>query len=80
MLNKIACHISEQNNDLELVIDFGSRKILSQNHSKLVTIPKTALLNWNKQEAKFVNVSLVQENGQRYIKLTPLHKTDLEEP
>ena len=78
MNDKRSSQIPTQNDDSKIVIDFGSRKILCQNFSRLVTLPKTALLNWNKQEAKFVNITLVYEKGQRYIKLTPIHSTELE--
>jgi hypothetical protein len=54
-----------------MVTDFGNRTISSQNFSKIVALPKTALINCG-IESSMVNVKLVQDNGERYIKLTPL--------
>jgi hypothetical protein len=54
------------------------RKILSQNFSKLVALPKTALTNCG-IESDRVNVKLVQDNGEKYIRLTPICQTNREE-
>jgi len=54
-----------------MVTDFGNRAISSQNFSKIVTLPKIALTNCG-LEATSVNVKLVQDKGERYIKLTPI--------
>jgi hypothetical protein len=54
-----------------MITDFGTRTISSQNFSKIVALPKTALTNCG-IEYKMVNVKLVQDNGERYIKLTPI--------
>ena len=56
--------------------DFGMRKILSQNFSRLVALPKTALTNCGCNDTARVNVQLVQDNGERYIKLTPVCQTE----
>ena len=53
------------------VIDFGIRKISSQNFSKIVTIPRDALRNCGDGKAMSVNVKLVQDKGEKYIKLIP---------
>ena len=62
-----------------MVTDFGDRTISSQNFSKIVTLPKTALTNCGAEETTKVNVKLVQDNGEKYIKLTPICQTDKEE-
>jgi hypothetical protein len=58
-------------NTKPMVIDCGVRKIVGQNFSKLVSLPKTALENLGK-DIKQVNVELVQENNSKYIKLVPI--------
>ncbi len=64
-------------NNHPMVTDFGNRTISSQNFSKIVTLPKTALTNCGKEATK-VNVKLVQDNGERYIKLTPMSEKESE--
>ncbi|MEX0861598.1 hypothetical protein [Nitrosopumilus sp.] len=48
--------------------DFGTRKISSQNFSKVIAIPKTALANLGRSST--MNVELVQENGEKFLKLS----------
>lgn len=50
--------------------DFGIRKISSQNFSKVIAIPKTAVENLGTRSTK-MRVELVQDKGERFIKLTP---------
>ena len=57
-------------NTKPMVIDCGDRKIVGQNFSKLVSLPKTALTNLG-SKATSLKVELVQENGEKYIKLSP---------
>ena len=52
------------------VTDFGLRQISQQNFSKLVVLPKVALQNIG--DVSQVNVKLVQDNGEKFIKLTPV--------
>ena len=59
-------------NTKELVTDFGERSIHDQNFSKIVALPKVALANCG--DVSRVNVKLVQENGTKYLKLTPVRK------
>ena len=61
-----------------MVTDFGNRTISSQNFSKIVTLPKTALTNCGVEETTKVNVKLVQQNGEKFIKLTPICETKKE--
>jgi hypothetical protein len=58
-------------NTKELVTDFGERSVHDQNFSKIVALPKVALANCG--DVSRVNVKLVQENGIKYLKLTPVH-------
>lgn len=62
---------NKPNSDSEsLVIDFGNRAISNQNFSKVVALPKTALENCGNPTS--LNVKLVQENGVKFLKLTPI--------
>lgn len=62
---------SKPNGDLESIYtDFGTRKVLTQNFSRLVSLPKTALINSGNPSR--VNVKLVQQGDQKFIKLTPI--------
>jgi len=54
-----------------MITDFGLRKISNQNYSKIIAIPKQALENCQ-PNADRVNIKLVQESKERYIKLTPI--------
>ncbi|MGY5148424.1 MAG: hypothetical protein ACW9W4_10540 [Candidatus Nitrosopumilus sp. bin_7KS] len=49
--------------------DFGTRKISNQNFSKVIAIPKTAVKNLGTSTR--VKVELVQENGEKFLKLSP---------
>ena len=59
-------------NTKELVTDFGERSVHDQNFSKIVALPKVALANCG--DVSRVNIKLVQENGTKYLKLTPVRK------
>ncbi len=64
-----------QDND-EMVVDFGTRKINSQNFSKTVVLPKEALRNCgcdlDGKEDPEVKVDLVKNGKESFIKLTPM--------
>ena len=64
----------------EVSVDFGERKINTQNFSKTVVLPKTALTGCgcNLEDNLKVNVQLVQKGDERYIKLIPVCNPDLE--
>ncbi len=79
MFGKKSQRHTKQDDNQKLITDFGTRKILSQNFSRLVVIPKVALLNCGLREASLVNIKLVQENDTKYIVITPIHNADLEE-
>ena len=63
---------SHRRNTQPAVIDFGNRKISNQNFSKMVALPKDALRNCGVDKVMSVNVKLVQENGEKFLKLTPV--------
>lgn len=61
----------------EVTIDFGERKVNSQNFSKTVVLPKTALTGCGcslDNDIK-MNIKLVTKNGEKTIVLTPLCNT-----
>jgi hypothetical protein len=57
-------------NTQSMTTDFGERKIVGQNFSKMVSIPKAALANLGSR-SHTVKVELVQEKGERFLKITP---------
>lgn len=59
-------------NSEPIIVDFNSRAICDQNFSKVIALPKTALANLGENITR-VNVKLVQENGERYIKISPIN-------
>ena len=63
---------TKTSNSEQTVIDFVTRKISNQNFSKMIAIPKDALRNCGNGKAMSVNVKLVQQNGERFIKLIPI--------
>lgn len=60
------------NSNPPMITDFGFRAVSNQNFSKMVALPKTALANCCSEETTKVNVQLVQQNGEKFIKLTPI--------
>ena len=63
---------SKKNNQEQNVIDFGDRAVSNQNFSKMVALPKTALKNCSTKDVNRVNIKLVQEKGEKFLKLTPV--------
>ena len=66
----------------ESITDFGSRQLNQQNFSRTVVLPKTALQNCgcNLDDKNIkVNVTLVQKNDEKFIKVTPVCKVQTEE-
>lgn len=53
------------------VTDFGTRKVSRQNFSRIVALPKLALLDRG-HEVTHVNVKLVEFDGEKFIELTPI--------
>jgi hypothetical protein len=69
--------------DYPMEVEFGSRKLNTQNFSKTVVLPKEALANCGcdmDDDDIMLDVTLVQKDGERYIKLTPVCKVQTEEP
>lgn len=62
-------HEKSNSNFESMVTDFGNRAIYDQHFSKMVSLPKTALENCG--NPTHLNVKLIQENGEKSIKLTP---------
>ena len=54
-----------------VAVSFGTRKIAKNNFSNTVTLPGTALENLGTR-SKNLKIELVQEKGERYIKLSPV--------
>ena len=63
-----------QNTAYRVETDFGERKVSDQNFSKIIALPKGALINCG-NPVKF-NVKLVHEGDARYIKLIPIQFKD----
>jgi len=67
---KSAKNTPNSNSSTQVTTDFGTRKITSQKFSKTITLPKTALDNLG-STATNLKVELVQEKGEKYLKLSP---------
>jgi len=50
--------------------DFGQRQVSHQNFSRIVALPKIALQNCGIKSQ--VTVTLVQQNGEKFLKLSPV--------
>jgi len=70
--------ISKNKSKAETITDFGDRQLNKQNFSRTVVLPKTALKNCgcNPDEDCKVNVSLVHNKDERFLKITPVAPTD----
>lgn len=60
-------------NPSQMVTDFGIRAIGNLRFSKMILLPKTALYNCGIENPNKVNVQLVQNGTERYIKVVPVH-------
>ena len=49
--------------------DFGNRQVSHQNFSRIVALPKIALQNCGITSQ--VTVTLVQQNGKKFLKISP---------
>jgi len=49
--------------------DFGQRQVSHQNFSRIVALPKIALQNCGIKSQ--VTVTLVQQNGEKFLKISP---------
>jgi len=53
----------------ESITDFGIRQVSHQNFSRIVALPKLALQNCGIDSQ--VSVKLIQQNGEKFLKLSP---------
>lgn len=60
------------NSKPKAITDFGTRAIYRANFSRAVSLPKLALSNCGIQDTGLVQIQLVQEDGQKYLKLVPV--------
>ncbi len=75
MISKKTSRKSTKNqirNSEPLVTDFGTRAIYRQNFSLAVSVPKLALANIGINGAARVNFQLVQHNGEKFLKISPV--------
>lgn len=56
----------------KFIVDFGVRKLYSRQFSIVVSLPKQAIKNCGDGEFHKVSVKLVNENGEKYLKLSPV--------
>ena len=79
-MQKIASYKKKQNPDSEFIeTDFGERTISQQNFSRIIAIPRQALANCGIEQKSKVNVTLVQSNNERFIKISPIGRGDKDE-
>ena len=61
------------------IIDFGNRILNKMNFSKTICLPKQALKNLDLEEGDSLKVELVQDEDEKFIKLTPVDIDEDEE-
>ena len=61
------------------IIDFGNRNLNKMNFSKTICLPKQALKNLGVIEGDSLKVELVQDEDEKFLKLTPVIEEDEEE-
>jgi len=61
------------------IIDFGNRILNKMNFSKTICLPKQALKNLDLEEGDSLKVELVQDEDEKFLKLTPVIVVDEEE-
>ena len=61
------------------IIDFGNRILNKMNFSKTICLPKQALKNLDLDEGDSLKVELVQDEDEKFLKLTPVIEEDEEE-
>jgi len=61
------------------IIDFGDRILNKMNFSKTICLPKQALKNLGVIEGDSLKVELVQDEDEKFLKLTPVFEEDEEE-
>ena len=58
------------------IIDFGNRILNKMNFSKTICLPKQALKNLDLEEGDSLKVELVQDEDEKFLKLTPIFEED----
>ena len=58
------------------IIDFGNRILNKMNFSKTICLPKQALKNLDLEEGDSLKVELIQDEDERFLKLTPVFEED----
>ena len=58
------------------IIDFGNRILNKMNFSKTICLPKQALKNLDIEEGDSLKVELVQDEDEKFLKLTPVFEED----
>ena len=58
------------------IIDFGERTLNKMNFSKTICLPKQALKNLDLEEGDSLKVELVQDEDEKFLKLTPVFEED----
>ena len=61
------------------IIDFGNRILNKMNFSKTICLPKQALKNLDLEEGDSLKVELVQDEDERFLKLTPVFEEEQED-
>ena len=61
------------------IIDFGDRILNKMNFSKTICLPKQALKNLDLEEGDSLKVELVQDEDEKFLKLTPVIEEDEDE-
>jgi len=54
------------------VVDFGERKLYNHQFTTQISLPRQALKNISSSYFQKINVQLIIENGEKYLKLTPV--------
>ena len=61
------------------IIDFGERTLNKMNFSKTICLPKQALKNLGLTDDDSLKVELVQDEDEKFLKLTPVIADDEED-
>ena len=61
------------------IIDFGERILNKMNFSKTICLPKQALKNLDIEEGDSLKVELVQDEDEKFLKLTPVFEEEQED-
>jgi len=62
-------HRKSNQKTAEFITDYGLRQVSHQNFSRIVALPKLALQNCGIDSQ--VSVKLIQQNGEKFLKLSP---------